>query len=200
MPILTLYTLTNFSLVFLSCVFTVMVLRLYYKTPSYLSPAETQLPYLFRLILFKYIAPMLCLKFYFRKRDELYSSFDDYSRFYFGDKKKKKSRKKSSIDEQFNIASLNLNDCTTSFEALTGKKESGEDIFKNTYQLLNTLRLLNKCMRFNASEELPDSQNRADRLNNSKENQLEKSLYYEEWKQASLVLDRYKTFKRGFFN
>lgn len=175
-PILTLFTLTNFSLVFLSCVFTVMVLRLYYKSPSYLSPHQNQLPYSFRLLLFKYIGPLLCLKFYFRQRDELYSN--NSNRVKTKDNKKKK---KECLDKHFSK-------CVMDFEVITNNGTT-EIIYQNTHQLLNTLRLLNKCMKINMEKEMEDDQNIDDYIRREKVN-LERSLYYEEWKQAALVLDR----------
>lgn len=188
-PVLTLFTLTNFSLVFLSCVFTVMVLRLYYKSPSFLSPTENQLPYTYRLILFKYIAPLLCLKYYFRKKDELYSKYDDYDTFCLV--KQRKTSKKNIVVEAVN--GRKLTNIAINFEALTTNSEANEDIYKNTHQLLNTLKLLNKCMKFNSSEDPLLTENENEKKSSKKKSeqfQNEKSLYYEEWKQASLVLDR----------
>ncbi|RNA04494.1 neuronal acetylcholine receptor subunit alpha-6, partial [Brachionus plicatilis] len=176
-PILTLFTLTNFSLVFLSCVFTVMVLRLYYKSPSYLSPHENQLPFGFRLILFKYIGPFLCLKFYLRKRDELYHANSNLVRT------KDRQRKKSAF-----CMNRNLSKCVMDFEVITNKG-TAEMMYQNTNQLLNTLRLLNRCMRINMDKDMEDEPKVEDFFRKEKVN-LERSLYYEEWKQAALVLDR----------
>ena len=70
-PLLTLFTLTNFSLVFLSCSLTVFILRLYYKTPSLISGSSYQIPYRLRVFLFKYMARIVCLRFHFRDREQL---------------------------------------------------------------------------------------------------------------------------------
>lgn len=71
MPLLTLFTLSNFSLVFLSCAMTVFVLRLYYLTPTFVSTSSYQMPYMMRLILFKYIAKLFLLNFHFREQNDL---------------------------------------------------------------------------------------------------------------------------------
>ena len=177
-PVLTLFTLTNFSLVFLSCVFTVMVLRLYYKSPSYLSPHQNQLPYGFRLLLFKYIGPLLYLNFYFRKKDEFYTAGSNVLKIKDTQKKKCQSLMKK-----------NLSKCVLDCELIANgtKKDS---VYQHTYQLLDTLKLLNKCMRINLNKEVVDDQKIEDLISREKNN-LERSLYYEEWKQAALILDRY---------
>ncbi|CAF0705090.1 unnamed protein product [Brachionus calyciflorus] len=174
-PILTLFTLTNFSLVFLSSVFTVIVLRLYYNSPSYLTPQENELPYIYRLILFKYIGPLLCLRFYFRKRGETYCDSVPIDR-------------NSCLTRKKSASFKNLNKSTIDFENLTMSKIN-ENIYNNTLELLRTLKLLNKCMRQDL--ELDEEEITDERINAKKnEFQAERSLYYEEWKQASLVLDR----------
>lgn len=183
-PVLTLFTLTNFSLVFLSCVFTVMVLRLYYKSPSYLKPHQNQLPYGFRLLLFKYIGPLLYLNFYFRKKDEFYTSGSNVLKI--KDTRKKKCQ---------SYINKNLSKCVMDCEILTNS-DKAEFMHQNTYQLLNTLKLLNKCMRINLNKDVQEDQKIEDLITKEKINR-ERSLYYEEWKQAALILDRY--FKKILF-
>jgi hypothetical protein len=145
----------------------VIVLRLYYRTPSFLSPKQHQLPYILRLVLFKYIAPVLCLKFYFRKKDEYYpiNSKDEFDE---SDKKAK---------SQFDLVKCFKNLRTLSIL-------NAESIETNTRELFVTLKLLNN--HFSKSNgrknQQSDDQNKSTKMANSQ--------YYEEWKQASLVLDR----------
>lgn len=65
-PILTFYALSNFTLVFLSCSFTVCILRLYYRPPLIICSKQnhsfSRLPNLVKLILFKYMAPLLLIR------------------------------------------------------------------------------------------------------------------------------------------
>lgn len=207
-PILTLFTLTNFFLVFLSCVFTVMVLRLYYKTPTFLSSIDNQMPYLLRLVLFKYIAPLLLLKFYCRKRGELYSN-----------KSRLAQNKKLEDLEDQKSDDRGLAELHQEYISLTPKKNDHKIVYKNVTkkdmdfyaynlsklseqaeksirsenvsnadtpkELLKTLRVLNKCIVLNNK-----LKNVEDIDANKKEKSAEQAFYYEEWKQASLVLDR----------
>ena len=61
-PILTLYALSNFILVFLSSSFTVFILRLYYRPPYRICGKPAELPILIKIFLFKYIAPLIHIK------------------------------------------------------------------------------------------------------------------------------------------
>lgn len=98
LPLLSLFSLTNFCLVYLSSVFSVLVLRLYYKRPTFMPPIDNQLPYIFRLILFKYVGRLMMLKFHCRERNEHYTLYDCVNTAYcnggggklFGAKHKKK--------------------------------------------------------------------------------------------------------------
>jgi hypothetical protein len=166
-PILTLFTLTNFSIVFLSCAMSVIVLRLYYRTPSFLAPKHYQLPYILRLVLFKYIAPFLCLKFYFRQKDEFYPVSE-----------------KDSNDEAIQQANsqFDLLKCFKNIRVISNPNE--ESVEKNTRELYVTLKLLNNHFsKTNGRKSHQyDDQNKGTKMISSQ--------YYEEWKQASLVLDR----------
>lgn len=112
-PMLSLFSLTNFCLVYLSSVFSVLVLRLYYKLPSYFPTTKNELPYFWRLVLFKYIGPLLLFKFECRPRNESFLTVDGLNaqfrsnmRFSFSDDKvnikKKKKKEKSSKQSLFN--------------------------------------------------------------------------------------------------
>ena len=222
-PILTLFTLVNFFLVFLSCVFTVLVLRLYYKTPTFFSSRNSQLPYVFRLILFKYIAPVLLLKFNLRNRDEVYLTHGDEYIKHQELKQVAKSREHLTIIQNKNQSSLTA---LSSAELTGANKRNANNIYLDTYainlakirsetdrklqknfqkstpiDLLKTLKLLNKCIlinnKLNSLDQMDDLEKPSDtninlNLKSKKEELLhmERSMYYEEWKQASLVLDR----------
>ena len=60
MPILTIFTLTNFTLVFLSCVITVFILRLYHTPATFNSNEVRRLPYMVRIIVLKYLSKIVC--------------------------------------------------------------------------------------------------------------------------------------------
>ncbi len=157
-PVLTLYTLTNFSLVFFSCIMTVIVLKMYYKPPSFLPPSHHQLPYILRLILFKYLAPIMFMKFHFRDKNETYLS----------------------------TLINTINDDIESFK--TGKTR-----INKTDEILDTLKLLNKSLKLNilSNDLLLNLEKQTDEMISYKnQNVNEKNFYYEEWKQAALVLDR----------
>jgi len=166
-PILTLFTLTNFSIVFLSCAMSVIVLRLYYRTPSFILPKHHQLPYILRLVLFKYIAPVLCLKFYFRKKDEYYPVAE-----------------KNEFEEanQHEKPQFDLLKCFKNLRTLSNL--NGDSIETSTRELFVTLKLINNHYSKSKEKKIHeyDDQNKGKKLANSQ--------YYEEWKQASLVLDR----------
>ena len=163
-PLLTLFTLINFFIVFLSCVMTVFVLRLYYRPPSFLQPKEHQLPFFFRLILFKYIGKLLGLEFYCRKKKESYhtnvknSNVDDIS----------ESEQFNNFDNRFEKKKelKNLNN-----RQLSEKPEA----------LLFALKRINNYLK-------DKSKFKAKLIKNEEYNG---KYYFEEWKQASLVLDRY---------
>lgn len=61
-PILTMYALSNFTLVFLSCAFTVLILRLHYRQPLVPRAKFNQLPNFLKIFLFKYVAPLIFIK------------------------------------------------------------------------------------------------------------------------------------------
>ena len=61
-PILTLYALSNFFLVFMSCSFTVFILRLYYRPPLRICGKPKELPHFIKTFLFKYMAPLIRIK------------------------------------------------------------------------------------------------------------------------------------------
>ncbi len=159
-PVLTLYTLTNFSLVFFSCIMTVIVLKMYYKPPSFLPPCHHQLPYILRLILFKYLAPVIFLKFHFRDKNETYLS----------------------------TLINTINDDIECF------KTDQDRTSNKTEDILNILKLLNKSLKLNilSNDLLLNLDKKIDEIQKSYKNHNfnEKNFYYEEWKQAALVLDR----------
>jgi hypothetical protein len=74
LPILSFFSLSNFSLVYLSSALNVVVLNLYYKLPSFIPSKHNQLPYVVRLVLFKYIGRALLFKFKCRERGEPFSN------------------------------------------------------------------------------------------------------------------------------
>jgi hypothetical protein len=212
-PLLTLFTLTNFFMVFLSCVFTVLVLRLYYKSPMFFSSTKNQLPYFARLVLFKYIAPVLMLRFYFRKQGEFYASkeLDNHRNSRALTLSKKNEGKKGITNTKTNnnvdvkqVSVADLNKYATEILKLTSEAvDRGEEedqassspasnVENMSKELLRTLRLLNKCIlinhKLNKNEVSNDLNDETDV--NSNQKQFSSSLYYEEWKQASLVLDR----------
>ena len=61
-PVLTLYALSNFTLVFLSSSFTVFILRIYYRPPLVKNHSFNHLPKVAKNILFKYLAPLVFFK------------------------------------------------------------------------------------------------------------------------------------------
>ena len=141
---------------------TVFVLRFYYRPPSFLQPIEHQLPYLIRLILFKYIGNSLGLKFYCRKKKEPYII----------------KVNQTIENNNFNTACENLHHLTS--KLFTSKK-------KKFQEFLIALRMLNRCLQSKYKY----------KIKNAKLSEHEEyctKLYFEEWKQASLVLDRYYYF------
>jgi len=175
-PLLTLFTLINFFIVFLSCVFTVFVLRFYYRPPSFLEPIEYQLPYYCRIILFKYIGKFLGLQFYCRRKNEIYS--------------RNLNLNKESLFQKFDKQQI-INDSTKSGNFRSFQKCNMLNV-KNVFDkaknkefddLLITLRMFNKCLQKRFKYKLNN-------LKLSKQEEYCIKLYFEEWKQASLVLDR----------
>ena len=67
------YALSNFMLVFLSCAFTVFILRLHYKQPLALGSKFNRLPICVKVFLFKYLAPNIFIKINRPKRNKLSS-------------------------------------------------------------------------------------------------------------------------------
>ena len=133
-PILTLFTLTNFSFVFLSCVMTVFVLRLYHKPIASLSTSYNEMPYIFRLILFKYIAPLMLLKFYFRARNEVYTR-EHIENYHSHNKKKFKKSFKQKQKVQYNTPGKYKYSSLSGSSALSLKKApsmEGASIFTSS--------------------------------------------------------------------
>jgi hypothetical protein len=166
-PLLTLFTLINFFIVFLSCVMTVFVLRLYYRPPSFLQPKEHQLPFYFRLILFKYIGKILGLKFYCRNKKESYHTIV----------------KNSNVDELFESKKF------SNFDNHFEKKKVLKNLHKKKLcvkaePLLFALKRINNYLK--------DKSKFKEKSNKNEE--YSGKYYFEEWKQASLVLDRYLFF------
>ena len=93
MPLLTLFALGNFILVLVSCVITVVILRLYYNLPSYRSVKRNQVPYYLRFFIFRLMAPACWYKTHFRRKDEVYESVECYERFKLNVKPEKKKPK-----------------------------------------------------------------------------------------------------------
>ena len=184
-PILTLYTLGNFTLVFLSCAITVFVLKLYHVPRKLITADFGQLPYLARLILFKYLSRILFLNFYFRKKDEFYDVEDEYD----------------GIDDHLVVYSYNVKKADSkqsikrklktleNFIGLSKRNNfENENLQTNCNHMLNALKYLNKSIRNSIIFQKNNSN-----ISNAKDTK-EKSMYYEEWKQAALVLDRLYNF------
>jgi hypothetical protein len=220
-PLLTLFTLANFFLVFVSCVFTVLVLRLYYRTPSTMT-ADDQLPFVLRFLLFKLIGPMIFLKFHYRKRGETYERNPPPPQV---SKNKPIRIKKTKWDLNVNREEHELLERIAQIdnepeavaeggvEACTSKQseldvcmrrlgstlaanltetinETEKEAETRPIELLRTLRLLNKCIVANAQlSQAHEAEEREAKQSEAKS--AEKSLYYYEWKQASLILDRF---------
>ena len=226
LPILTLYALTNFSLVFLSCVLTVIVLRFYYKPPSFLSPSQNQLPYSMRLILFKYLAPIFMLKFYFRPKHEIYlndrcidekvhETLNTRTRQCFPTARmmiRDRSRRADTSGDGATTRALRVYELVQQAERVLVNQTSliETQTSNDLPQILTTLKLVNKSLTTiqtvaNTENNKTSGASNYQRQNQSQQQQQPqqpngddnyvshiniKSLYYEEWKQASLVLDR----------
>lgn len=197
-PLLTLFALGNFALVLLSCVITVVILRLYFNLPSYISVKKNQVPYYMRVIIFGIISPLCLCKFHFRQRDEIYETIESYERFNLSIKPKKPAlikHKQSSL-----ILRLNkfLDGAEQSASNETDEYEKyGRFILMHLRTLNKTLLLNKKQLDFEAMHKafmadgtLPDESlgKYAESVRNIFE--FAKNMYIEEWKQVALVLDR----------
>lgn len=186
LPIVTLFTLTNFFLVFLSCAATVLVLRCYHQN-SLPSMHLHQLPYKLRVVLFKYVARLVCYRIEFRPDD----------REIVKQKKFKRKREETncsaviSMDEDDDDAKLNTD----------GQKNDKASIAHNKgVHALKILRKLNgilkekqlkQCYRVRLRRDSSDEGSELEELSeNMKMDEENAKIYREEWKQAALILDR----------
>jgi hypothetical protein len=238
-PLLTLFTLGNFFLVFLSCVFTVLVLRLYHRPPKMAN--NEQVPFVLRFILFKCVGPVLFMKFHYRKRGET------YEQSLAG---KNKNRDGKNLKDEIPLRPMTSESAATLFNEVTEPQpgtsaaaaaaaasqqlhvqddlsgRTRDDWDKETVNaikmkkviaktnkvasrgeghrpmdMLRTLRMLKRCIVDRSSrlgtnlDEYEVQEEVAAALAKSGE----KSMYYYEWKQASVVLDRYTFFLFFFF-
>jgi hypothetical protein len=63
-PMLTIWSMSNFFLVFVSCLITVFVLRIYHRSSTYASSSYiVELPIYLRIFFFKYVGRAFCTKF-----------------------------------------------------------------------------------------------------------------------------------------
>lgn len=198
MPLLTLFALGNFVLVLLSCVITVVILRLYYNFPSYRSIKKNQVPYYMRLFIFRILSPLCLCKFHFRRRDEVYETMESYERFNLNIKQKKTApiKKSRSIISKLNEFLNKTEQCNSN-----GKDEYekyGRFILMHLRTLNKTLLLNKKQYDFEAtnSELLTDGRVAGEGLGTCDETvrnifEFAKDMYIKEWKQVALVLDRW---------
>lgn len=221
LPLLTIFSLTNFCLVYLSSSLSVFILRLYYKGPSFLPPVENQVPYIVRLVLFKYLGPAVMIRFYFRKKDELFSTLhcmvDNTTEISQLKKLAKQNRIKRNTTRknEVNFASAACEFSPTSPTANVKtptkgdylqkivKLDKNDDINtlnddlsanKRAVELLACLKLLSDYTKRVLVGEKSSRDNKENiKAAKSDDNPMTiKSLYLEEWKQAALILDRYE--------
>lgn len=128
----------------------------------------------------------MLLKFYFRARNEVYTR-EHIENYHSHHKKKFKKSFKQTQKKSKNADKSNINECAINLNRLSGEAQTQIDTTRTSHELLDTLKLLNKCL----ANQLDESE--FENLTNQKDAsyyQSEKTLYYEEWKQASLVMDR----------
>jgi hypothetical protein len=213
-PILTLFTLINFSMVFISCVITIFVLRLYYKPFTYLTANNHQLPYALRVLFFKYLAKIMCFDFYFRKKDEFYTKHHHQCQHHHQEglmrfRSSRASSKENSSGKNMELMDIftetTVSNCTRrqnrSFRRSANNESEEFENFdwaeplrnlseneKSSQELRTIIKLLNTCINNNKTIKKSNS------LNYSKSAKAlrteDKSLYYEEWKQVAIIIDR----------
>jgi hypothetical protein len=187
LPIVTLFTLTNFFLVFLSCAATVLVLRCYHQN-SLPSMHLHQLPYKLRVILFKYLARLLCFSIEFRPDDR-------------ETVKQKKFQRKREEQNCSAVISMDEDDDDARSSAEGNVKDKNLKAHNKGVNALKILRKLNgllkekqlkECFRIRMrNDSASDERSEVDELNeNMKMDEENAKIYREEWKQAALIFDR----------
>jgi hypothetical protein len=194
MPILTIFTLTNFTLVFLSCIITIFILRLYYTPANYRQ--VRRLPYIIRLIVLKYVSYLVCSNYHYNEENDIEVIIDNTHKFnddkivYTLNEKKNTVERKKTIEME--IVSVNNHHSTTTKMKTTIRRRKYNLVKTNNEELalnlLSTLKSLKK--------KLIDNNNKLNEINNSLTtnlklvNETNNLKYKEEWKQAALIIDR----------
>lgn len=188
-PLLTLYALGNFVIVLISCVCTVLVLRLYYRPPSYQAAKNNQVPYSLRFLLFKILAPVCFMTdIHFRKKHETYENFGFFDLSSKMNKEKKKTNSKeflifkliNFLDKNKLVCRNNSNTDSQCENALDEYEKYGRNLYTN-------LKSLNKSLMVSYGNvcALNDKRQKSVPTDDSK------NFYIEEWKHVALVLDRF---------
>ena len=152
MPILTIFTLTNFTLVFISCVMTILILRLYYTPSTFNSNYREvrRLPYIIRLVVFKYLAYLVCSNFHYNEENDRNDiemidtniqtkKLNNKIEYYTINEKRKRFERKNKIEMDL-ISLKNLS--TTKMKTTTIRRRSNLGKTNNEALALNVLSTL----------------------------------------------------------
>lgn len=203
LPMLTIFTLTNFFFVFLSCISTVFVLRMYHPAAT-MSHNINRLPRILRLLLFEYLARALCFKLHVNEENNDNLNRNHELRMLKKStqlhQKSKKIASNSSIqhenDDPNEEFAKKLLDMLKQLNRLMHKAYAEKENKENHITVEKT-RFDNKKGSHSSSSsssstsQTPQLTLKSDELlSNSNNNSFNRHLFKEEWKQAALILDR----------